>query len=135
MISTALSTVLQHFRPQVGLPAAAAGNIPLALDIADLVGPRKPGQFLQGRGKNGLIAVAVVRWPKGPSDGVVDEDGPRRLNVAHDVERRADHQGRYAVRFDDVGDETDGLVAERSIRHEQRQVHRGIFQFQSKRRS
>jgi hypothetical protein len=36
--------------------------------------------------------------------------------------------------FDDMGDETDGLMAERSVRDEQCQVNAGLLEFSSNRR-
>jgi hypothetical protein len=58
---------------------------------------------------------------------MIDEGRTRRRDFTHDVMRRADDQGANAAPFDDVSDETDGLMAERSIRDEQSQIdfHRG----------
>jgi hypothetical protein len=46
---------------------------------------------------------------------MIDKDCARRCDLAHDVMRRTDHQCRDALAFDDMGDETDGLMAEGSI--------------------
>jgi hypothetical protein len=43
--------------------------------------------------------------------------------LAHDVVRRADDQRRDSMLFDHVRDETDGLMAERSIGDEQGEVN------------
>jgi hypothetical protein len=51
---------------------------------------------------------------------MIDEDGARRRNFRHDVERGADYQRRNALSFDDVGDETDGLVTKRSVGNQER---------------
>ncbi len=42
---------------------------------------------------------------------MIDEGGARRPNPAHDVVGRADHHHGNAGGFDDVGDDTDGLLA------------------------
>ena len=64
-------------------------------------------------------------WSEGAAYGMVDENGARRYDLAHDVERGAYNQGGNAIVFDNVSDETDGLMAEWSIGHEQGQVNRG----------
>jgi hypothetical protein len=46
---------------------------------------------------------------------VIDENSAGRRDFRHDVEHRTDHERGDAARFNDVGDETDGLVAKRSI--------------------
>lgn len=58
---------------------------------------------------------------------MIDEGRTRRRDFTHDVMGRADDQGGNAGPFDDMSDETDGLVAERSVRDEQSQIdlHRG----------
>ena len=53
---------------------------------------------------------------------MIDEGRARRRDLAHDVVRRADHQCRDAAGFDHVGDETDGLMAERSVGNEQGEI-------------
>jgi hypothetical protein len=52
---------------------------------------------------------------------MVDESGARRCDFAHDVVRRADDQRRNSSAFDDMGDETDGLMAEGSVGDQQRE--------------
>ncbi len=64
-----------------------------------------------------------MRGAKGSTHRVIDESPARRRDLRHDVEGRADHERRNTLGFDDVSDETDGLVAKRSIRNEQRQIH------------
>src|SRR5205085_8789758 len=63
-----------------------------------------------------------ARLAKGATGGEVDEDRARRGYLLQDVAHRADDERRDAARFDAVGEETDGLVAVRSVGHEQRQV-------------
>ncbi len=84
-------------------------------------------QLGQRSGKNGFIALPIVRWSKGAADRMIDERCARRCDPAHDVERRADHHGRNSCRFDHVGDETDGLMAEGSVRYEQRKIDFTLF--------
>ena len=64
-----------------------------------------------------------MRQPEGSPHGVIDECAPRRPGFAHDVVRGADDQRRDPESFDHVCDETDGLMAERSIRDEQDEVN------------
>jgi hypothetical protein len=54
---------------------------------------------------------------------MVDENRSRRSDSAHDVVSRSDDECGNAPSFDDVGDETDGLMAERSIGNEKREVY------------
>jgi hypothetical protein len=53
---------------------------------------------------------------------MIDKSGAWRRNFAHNIVRRADHERRYAAAFNDVGDETDGLMAKGSIRHQQGEI-------------
>ena len=80
-------------------------------------------QFGQRSSQNRFVARAVVRRAEGAADGVFNNNRARRCDLLHDVEGRADHQGGNFHTFDDVGDETDGLVAKRSVGHQQCQIH------------
>jgi len=82
----------------------------------------KLGKLFQGAGEDRLVAGAIVGWAKGAAHRMIDEDRPRRGDYAHDVVGGADHQRRNALAFDDMGDETDGLMAERSVGHEQGEI-------------
>ena len=84
-------------------------------------------QLGQRSGENGFMALPIVRWSKGAADGMIDEHGSRRPHLAHDVVRRADYQGRNSLALDHVSDETDGLVAEGSIRYEQHKIDFTLF--------
>jgi hypothetical protein len=66
--------------------------------------------------------------PEGAADRMIDEGGARRWDPAHDVVRRADHHCRDSCGFDHMGDETDGLVVEGSIGHEQSKIDLGLLQ-------
>lgn len=59
---------------------------------------------------------------------MVDESGARRRDLAHNVERGADHQRRNALRLDHVSNETDGLMTEGSIGNEQSEIDAGFNQ-------
>ena len=52
-------------------------------------------------------------------------------NLAHDIQRGARYQSGNAVGFDRVRNETDGLVTERSVGNEQRQINFELGQFAS----
>ena len=59
---------------------------------------------------------------------MIDEHGARRRDFTHDVMDRADHQGRNSTPFDHMGDETDGLMAKRSIGDQQGEIDFGSLQ-------
>lgn len=119
---------MEYFRAQLRFPFAAAAGLPHAMNIANLVWGSKLGELGENGGQNRLVAPAVVRRSKGPSYRMIDENSARRRDSAHDVKRGARDQSRGAGSFDDVGYETNGLVAKRSIGHQQCQIHRRIFQ-------
>src|SRR4029077_13706016 len=91
--------------------------------ITNLTERGKVWQFSQRSSQHCFIARAIVRPPKGAAHGVIDENSAGWRYFAHNIESRADHQGRDALTFDDVGDETDGLVAKGSVRHQKRQIN------------
>jgi hypothetical protein len=64
--------------------------------------------------------------PKCSAHRMIDKHRPRRGNFAHNIVRRAGNQRRNALTFDDVGNETDGLMAKRSIRNEQGKIDLSI---------
>ncbi len=73
------------------------------------------------------MALPIAWWSKGAADGMINEHCAWRSDLAHDVVRRADHHGRNSMALDHVSDETDGLVAEGSIRYEQRKIDFRLF--------
>lgn len=77
--------------------------------------------------KNDFIATAIMRWTEGAAYRVIDKNSSWRWHFVHYVQGGADHQGWNTARLDNVGDETDGLMAKRSIRHEQREMHVHLF--------
>jgi hypothetical protein len=91
------------------------------------LGAVKFRQLLQRGYQNCFVARAVMRWTKSPAYRMIDEDSSRRCDFAHDVQGGADYQSWNAARFDDVSDETDGLVAKGSIGHEQGEIHRQLL--------
>lgn len=84
-------------------------------------------QFSERPDQNCFVARPVMRRAECPPHRVIDESAAGRRDFRHDVEGRADHKRGDMLRFDDVSDETDGLVAKRSIGDEQRQIHRESF--------
>ena len=56
-----------------------------------------------------------MRWTEGAAYWIINKDSPRRYHSAHDVPSGANHQGWNAACLNNVGDETDGLMAKRSI--------------------
>ncbi len=103
------------------------------MKLANLAAAGKTGQFRQGFRQHYFIALPVVRRTKSPADRMVDKHCARRRQSAHDVVRRADDECRNSSTFDHVSDETDGLVAKRSVRDEQREIDLGACQFTGKR--
>jgi len=98
------------------------------MKIADLAGAREIRQLGQRPAKNNFAALPIAGRPEGAADRMIDEGGARRCDPAHDVVRRADHHCRDSSGFDHMGDETDGLVAEGSIGHEQSEIDLGLLQ-------
>jgi len=123
-----VSTVVQHFRAQFRLPGAAAVGRPIAMEIADLAGAREMRQLGQRPAKNNFVALPIMGRPEGAADRMINEGCARRCDPAHDVVRRADHHCRDSCSFDYMGDETDGLVAERSVGYEQGEIDLCLLQ-------
>ena len=71
---------------------------------------------------------------EGAAHRMIDKQRARRRDLAHDVVRRADHQGGNPLGFDHMSDETDGLVAEGSIGHEQSEIDLSLLQVVGDRR-
>ena len=65
--------------------------------------------------------------PESAAHGVVDKERARRRDFAHDVKRRANNQRGNASAFDDMSDETDGLVTKRSIGDEEGEIDFGVL--------
>ena len=120
-----MSTVAQQLGAEFFFPGAATVRCPIAAQIANLTRPREVWQLRQRLGENGLAALSIVRRAEGPANRMIDKGGTRRRNPAHDVVSRADDQGWNAPAFDHMGDETDGLMAKRSVGNEQRRVDLG----------
>jgi len=91
--------------------------------ITNLTERGKVWQFSQRSSQHCFIARAIVRPPEGAAHGVIDENSAGWRDFPHNVERRTDHQGWYAAAFNNVCDETDGLMAKRSVRYQKRQVN------------
>src|SRR3972149_7443698 len=127
-------TVVKHLRAQLVFPRAAAAGGPLKPRITNLANAGEVREFLQRAGQDGFVARAVMRRTEGAPHGMIDENCARRRDFAHDIERRADDQSRNALGLDDMGDETDGLMAKGSVGYEQRQIDLRFRQFVGDRR-
>ena len=66
---------------------------------------------------------------EGTAHRMIDEDRSWRDDPADDVEGRARQQSRNVATFEDVRDETDGLVTKWSVGDQQGQVNFGLGQF------
>jgi len=125
---------VQHFCAKLDFPGTAAVRQPLAVKIVNFTGASKARQFFQRGFKNCFAACAIVRRTEGACHRMIDEGSTRRGDSAHDVVGSADHQCGDAAGFDHVSDETDGLVAEGSVGHKQREIYLGGQQLLSDRR-
>ena len=113
---------MEHFGAQRRLPVSASPRQPLAAEIADLPGESELWELGQGPCQNRLVTRAFMGRSECPSDWMIDKRSARRRDLAHNVMRRADHQRANAASLDHMRDETDGLVAERSVRNEQGEI-------------
>jgi hypothetical protein len=100
----------------------------LAAKVADLTRAGELRQLGERFAKDNLITQAVIRWPEGAAHRVIDERRARRGDLAHDVVGGADHQRWYAVAFEDMGDETDGLMTKGSVGNQQRKIDLSLLQ-------
>ena len=123
--------VVEHFRAQVVFPSAAAIRCPLKSRIADLIGSSEVLELRQYLFQDSLITAVVVGRPEGSPYRVINEYCPGWGDLAHDIERRARYQSGNALGFERVRNETDGLVTERSVGDEQRQINFELGQFAS----
>jgi hypothetical protein len=103
------------------LPGAVS-SIPFKSQVANLTRLGELQQLSQRGGQHLLMLVLVVGTAERTPHWEIDEYRPRCMGLLHDVPHRADDECGDAARLDPIGDETHGLVAERSVRHEQRQV-------------
>jgi hypothetical protein len=122
---------VEHFRAQFVFPSAAAICCPLKSQVVDLIGSSKVWELRQYFFQDYLITAVVVGRPEGSPHRVINEHCPGWGDLAHDIQRRARYQSRNALGFNRVRDETDGLVTERSVGDEQRQINFELGQFAS----
>ena len=113
---------MQHFRAQFVLPGPAAVDCPLKSRVANLPGLGEVRQLRQHPRQDLFITPAVMGRAEGAAHRMIDKDRPWRQDVADNIDGGARQQRRNALIFDDMGDETDGLVAEGSIRNEQCEI-------------
>lgn len=123
------STIVKHFHAQFSFPGAAAVGRPIAVEISNLARASEMFQLRQCSVQDGFIALPMMGRTESAADGVVDKRCARRHDSAHDIVCRADHERWNSCGFDHVGNETDGLVAKRSVGHEQREIDLGLAQF------
>lgn len=64
----------------------------------------------------------VIRLPARVAEGEVREHEAGNPALLDDIPRGADYYGRNAVRFKAAGDQTHGLMADRSKRYEKRNI-------------
>ncbi len=96
--------------------------------IAECIRACEIGEFFERAREHRLVTDAVMGRAEGAAHWVIDKNRARRRYFAHDVVGGADHQCRNALAFDHMGDETDGLMAEGSIGHEQSEIDLGLLQ-------
>jgi flavin-binding protein dodecin len=92
------------------------------MNIANFLRPDEIRQLCQRSRQHCFMTISITGRAKCSSHRMIDEASARRRDSSHDVVRRADNQGWYSVTFYNMGDETDGLVAEGSIGHQQSEI-------------
>jgi hypothetical protein len=97
------------------------------MKIADLSRSAKVREFRQGRLQNLFLSPQVAGAAKSTTDRMIDKHGAWRRDFGHDVQNCADDERRDRMAFDDMGDETDGLMAEWSVGNQQGQVNPGLL--------
>jgi len=122
-----LSTVGKQQVSYLFFPGAAAGSVPLAIELKHLFRLNKIRQLRQCRSEHRSVLIQLSGTAESATHRMVDENGTWRWNLVHDVENRADHKGRDAAALDDMGDETDGLVAKGSVGYQQGKVDAGLL--------
>jgi hypothetical protein len=125
---------MEQLRPELGFPFASTARQPLAAEIADLAAGSELRQLGQRAAQDGAAASAVMRRPERSADRMIDKRRARRGDCAHNVVRSADHQCGNAAALDYVSDETDGLMAERSVGNEQREIDARLRELAGQRR-
>jgi len=125
---------VKHFGAQFRFPLAAASGRPLAADVADFAAVTEPRQLRQCSRKHRMAARAVVRRPESAADRMIDECRARWRDLAHDVVCGTNDQSGNTAPFDDMRDETDGLMTEGSIGNEQGDIDARCGELVGKRR-
>ena len=85
------------------------------MKIADLSWCGEVWQLRDGGAENLLLSSTLLGTPKSSTHRMIDKNSARRRDMGHDVQSRSNNQRRNVMAFDDMGDETDGLMAERSV--------------------
>lgn len=105
------------------------------MQIPDFAGTGEMRQFTECPGQDLFVAGPVMRAAERAADRVIDKGAAGRGDVGHDIESCSDHKSWNSVGFDDVRDETDGLVAKRSIWNKECEIRFQSFQFARDQRS
>ena len=79
---------------------------------------------IEGAPQDLKLIVRIERLASGVPQGIVDEDRAGRPTGLDNVERARQGQGRKAFALEVAGDQTHGLVADRSHRHQEHGVDR-----------
>jgi len=119
IVFVVITSISKQQGPQFIFPCTIAIRIPLAMKFDNFSRSREPGQRLKGSGEDLLVARAVIWRPKGAANRMVDENRAGRSHSGHDVQGSAEHERWYLSVFNNVSNETDGLVTKRSVRDQQ----------------
>ena len=101
-------------------PGIAAG--PCDVEMADIAGRRNRVERPQAIADNAVLLLWIVRRAGGMAERKIGEGAARRVARLQDIERAAQTYRRDAGGFQVTGDQTHGLVANRSHRHQKHGV-------------
>ncbi len=125
-VHTRISTLAEDLSSDHGLPRANPGSLPLMGQVANLAPFRKQGQAIESVGEHPFMLLGSPRASERATNRMVNKDCPRRRDLNHDVAHRANHQGGDRSGLNGLCEETDGLVAEWSVRDQHLQVSTGL---------
>ena len=111
-----------QFGAQLSFPLPAAAREPFAAQVADFSSGREFGQFGEGAGQDRAAALPLAGSAERAADRMIHECRARRGDCPHNVMNGADDQRGNTSAFDYVSDETDGLVAERSVWNQEGEI-------------
>ena len=102
-------------------PGIAVG--PRDVEMADVAGRRNQLERPQAIADNPILLLRVARRAGAMAKGKIGEGATRRVAGLQDVKRAAKTYGRDAGGLQVTRDQTHGLVANRSHRHQKHGVH------------